>query len=208
VHATWTSLSYYLPWDVEMGEWLDTLDWDVRIGDAVAQGTEALHFDVKTSLRHYGPLSRSVAERLGGTSLDEALRVACVDQLGRDHMLLGEAISVALAPDARLGSLRFLIVGARWEDESPYTKDLMFRLLSSVVGRARQLGVRSLTLNIPALDGAKEGEHSIFDVALVRVLKENDQLKTAPPLERLVIVGGPDRAHRVEPLRAYLERNL
>jgi hypothetical protein len=50
-----------------MGEWLDTLDWDVRIGDALAQGTEALHFDVKTSLRHYGPLSKSVAERLGGT---------------------------------------------------------------------------------------------------------------------------------------------
>jgi hypothetical protein len=131
-----------------------------------------------------------------------------VDQLGRDHMLLGEAISIALAPDSRLGSLRFLIVGARWEEESPYTKDLMLRLLSSVLGRARQLGVRSLTLNIPALDGAKEGEHSIFDVALVRVLRQNDRLRTAPALERLVIVGGADRAHKVERLRAYLERNL
>jgi hypothetical protein len=65
-----------------------------------------------------------------------------------------------------------------------------------------------LTLNIPALDGAKEGEHSIFDVALVRVLRQNDRLRTAPALERLVIVGGADRAHKVERLRAYLERNL
>ena len=191
-----------------MGEWLESLDWDVLQGDILAQEADALVCTMKVSLAPYGTLGPALYERLGRKRFAEALLSATLEQKGRARLLLGEAVSVPVNPDWGAKDFRYgrVIMAALWDDENRYTRALLYRLFSSVLGEIRRLELRSVVCSISQLDNVREDGTHLFDLSVVQVLRENDALKRPPRLERLCFMSS--RAPDVERLRIYLERQL
>lgn len=191
-----------------VGEWLDNLDWDVLQGDILAQEADALVCTMKVSLASYGTLGPALYERLGRKRFDEALHSATLAQKGRDRLFLGEVVSVPVNPDWGVKDFQYgrVIMAALWDDENHYTRAVVYRLFSSVLGEIRRLELRSAVCPISQLDNAHEGGTHLLDLSVVQVLRENDALKRPPSLERLCFMS--NRAPHVERLRTYLEAQL
>ena len=125
-------------------KWFDKLQINIRKGDIFKSGTDGLMITATTSLSPYGNLSKEFFEKHGQILMLQIDSI--LNSRTNKSLQLGEAVSVAI--EESQDKTKRVILAALWQNENPYTPNLIYSVYINSLRNAFKSNLSSLSLPI------------------------------------------------------------
>lgn len=180
--------------------WFDKLEINIRRGDIFQSKTESIMITVTTSLNPYGKLSTSFLNEYK-TRLSPQFD-SILSERTNQRLNLGEAISINIGRKAALGDIKMVVLTALWQDENPYTPNLIYSVYINSIRQALNKDLLSLSLPIIKVPKILLGEK------IVQVLKDLNNLRVSETFSVEEIEFVSNNEGDIEFLRDVFKENL